>query len=117
MRCARRVLSAEAESKYHAGEGIARQRQAIISGMHEAVNGFTSGVDGIDAKSVMDLMIVTQHFDLMKEVGERSRTNALFIDPTPGSLNRLADQVRAGFMGGAPGSSGMSRDGQGCGQQ
>eukprot|EP00967_Tisochrysis_lutea_P146037 scaffold275023_cov35-Tisochrysis_lutea.AAC.3 len=41
---------ADAEAKFMAGQGIARQRQAIISGLRESVNSFKAEVAGVDAK-------------------------------------------------------------------
>merc|ERR1719231_1580946 len=64
---------ADAEAKFLAGQGIARQRQAIMEGLRESVNAFRSEVQGVDAKTVMDLMIVTQYFDMMKDVGAQQK--------------------------------------------
>ena len=52
---------ADAESKYLAGVGIARQRKAIVDGMKDSVNHFSSAVDGTNAKTVMDLVLITQY--------------------------------------------------------
>jgi len=81
---------ADAEAKFMAGQGIARQRQAIISGLRESVNSFKAEVAGVDAKQVMDLMIVTQYFDMMKDIGAQSKTNAVFMNHSPGALEDLA---------------------------
>ena len=58
---------ADAEAKFLAGQGIARQRQAIMEGLRESVNAFKNEVQDVDAKTVMDLMIVTQYFDMMRD--------------------------------------------------
>merc|ERR1719407_149847 len=71
---------ADAEAKFLAGQGIARQRQAIMEGLRESVNAFKSEVAGVDAKAVMDLMIITQYFDMMKDVGAHNKTNAVFLN-------------------------------------
>jgi len=47
---------ADAEAKFMAGQGIARQRQAIISGLRESVNSFKSEVEGVDAKQVTNVV-------------------------------------------------------------
>ena len=39
---------ADAEAKYKQGEGIARQRQAIIAGLRDSVNAFKDEVAGVD---------------------------------------------------------------------
>merc|ERR1719389_1314966 len=71
---------ADAEAKFLGGQGISRQRQAIMEGLRESVNAFKNEVKGVDAKTVMDLMIVTQYFDMMKDVGAQGKTNAVFLN-------------------------------------
>jgi len=102
---------ADAEAKFLAGQGIARQRQAIMEGLRESVNAFKSEVQDVDAKQVMDLMIVTQYFDMMRDVGANSKTNAVFMNHSPGALEDLAHAVQKGFMASsaAPGASSMLR--------
>ena len=52
---------ADAESKYLQGVGVARQRKAIVEGMRDSVLSFSNSVDGTNAKTVMDLVLVTQY--------------------------------------------------------
>merc|ERR1719238_1049743 len=75
---------ADAEAKFLGGQGISRQRQAIMEGLRESVNAFKNEVTGVDAKTVMDLMIVTQYFDMMKDVGAQSKTTAVFLNDSDG---------------------------------
>jgi len=100
---------ADAEAKFLAGMGIARQRQAIMEGLRESVNAFKSEVQDVDAKTVMDLMVVTQYFDMMLDIGANSKTNAVFLNHSPGALEDLAQAVQKGFMAAAPGVPTMSR--------
>ena len=60
---------ADAEAKFLQGQGIARQRQAIMEGLRESVNAFKSEVVGVDAKAVMDLMIVTLVLSAARRLG------------------------------------------------
>ncbi|CAI6009141.1 unnamed protein product [Closterium sp. NIES-65] len=46
----------DAEAKYLAGVGVARQRQAIVDGLRESVMGFSSQVPGTTAKDVLDMV-------------------------------------------------------------
>jgi hypothetical protein len=62
----------EAEAKYLSGYGITRQHQAITEGLHESVLAFSNNVPGTSAKDVMDLVLVTQYFDTMMEIGNSS---------------------------------------------
>jgi len=89
---------ADAEALYLAGVGLARQRQAIMSGLRESVNAFGREIEGIDPKQVLDLMIVTQYFDMMQSIGKESRSNALFLNHSPSSLADLTQSVSRGFM-------------------
>nr|CAD1833912.1 unnamed protein product [Ananas comosus var. bracteatus] len=69
----------DAESKYLAGLGIARQRQAIVDGLRDSVLAFSDNVPGTSAKDVMDMILVTQYFDTMREIGASSKSNSVFI--------------------------------------
>ncbi|KAL7589418.1 hypothetical protein Lser_V15G35896 [Lactuca serriola] len=69
----------EAESKYLSGLGIARQRQTIVDGLRDSVLGFSVNVPGTTAKDVMDMVLVTQYFDTMREIGVASKSSTVFI--------------------------------------
>jgi hypothetical protein len=62
---------ADAESKYLAGQGIARQRQAIMSGLQESVTAFQTGVTEVNSRDVISLMLLTQYFDALREIGNK----------------------------------------------
>jgi len=97
---------ADAEAKFLGGQGISRQRQAIMEGLRESVNAFKNEVSGIDAKTVMDLMIVTQYFDMMKDVGSQGKTTAVFMNTSDGGLDTA---VAKGFMQGLPAAPGFAQ--------
>lgn len=90
----------EAESKYLAGLGIARQRQAIVDGLRDSVLAFSTNVPGTSAKDVMDMILITQYFDTMKEIGASSKSSAVFIPHGPGAVKDVAAQVRDGLLQG-----------------
>ncbi|KAI3454156.1 hypothetical protein Pfo_010819 [Paulownia fortunei] len=88
----------EAESKYLSGLGIARQRQAIVDGLRDSVIAFSENVPGTTAKDVMDMVLVTQYFDTMKEIGASSKSNAVFVPHGPGAVKDVASQIREGLL-------------------
>ncbi|XP_059284310.1 hypersensitive-induced response protein 1 [Lycium ferocissimum] len=88
----------EAESKYLSGLGIARQRQAIVDGLRDSVLAFSENVPGTSAKDVMDMVLVTQYFDTMKEIGATSKSSAVFIPHGPGAVKDVASQIREGLL-------------------
>jgi regulator of protease activity HflC (stomatin/prohibitin superfamily) len=95
-----KAAEADAEAKYLAGTGIARQRQAIINGLKESVVHFQAEVDGINSKDVMEMMMMTQYFDTMKEVGCSNGNSTIFVPSGPGAVADTAAAVRSGIMQG-----------------
>eukprot|EP00249_Psilotum_nudum_P027562 c35393_g1_i1 orf=262-1131(-) len=89
---------AEAEAKYLAGIGVARQRQAITDGLRDSVLSFANGVQGSSAKDVMDMIMLTQYFDTMKDVGASSKNTTVFLPHGPGHIHDVAEQVRNGLL-------------------
>ena len=92
----------EAESKYLSGLGIARQRQAIVDGLRDSVLEFSVDVPGTTAKDVMDMVLVTQYFDTMKEISACLKPSAVSIPLDPGVVRDVATQIREGFRGMLP---------------
>lgn len=85
----------EAESKYLAGLGMARQRQAIVEGLRaENVQGTTTTC----AKDVMNMVLVTHYLDTMKAIGESSNSSAVFIPHGPAAVRDVASQIRDGLL-------------------
>ena len=90
---------AEAESKALQGKGIADQRKAIISGLRDSVEAFKASVEGASAKDVMALVLMTQYFDTLKEIGAQDRSNTIFMPHTPGTLPDLMQQIQSVILG------------------
>jgi len=88
----------EAEAKYLSGLGIARQRQAIVDGLRDSVLAFSDNVPGTTAREVMDMVLVTQYFDTMKEIGASSKSSAVFLPHGPGAVRDVAEQIRNGLL-------------------
>ncbi|KAL9251512.1 Hypersensitive-induced response protein 4-like protein [Drosera capensis] len=89
---------AEAEAKYLGGVGVARQRQAITDGLRENILNFSNKVDGTSAKEIMDLIMVTQYFDTIRDLGNSSKNTTVFIPHGPGHVRDVGDQIRNGMM-------------------
>ncbi len=89
-----KAAEAEAQSKALQGKGIADQRRAIVEGLRESVDEFQKSVPGTSAQDVMNLVLMTQYFDTLKEIGASSRSNTILIPHTPGNLNDLTSQMR-----------------------
>jgi len=70
---------AEAESMHLQGVGIARSRHAIMDGLRDSIVEFSSEVSGANAKDVMDLLVLTQYFDTLQDIGKRAGCKVTFI--------------------------------------
>jgi hypothetical protein len=93
-----KAAEGEAQSKALQGKGIADQRRAIVAGLRDSVDEFRKSVPGTTAQDVMNLVLMTQYFDMLKEIGASSRTNAILIPHSPGNLTTLTEQMRNAMM-------------------
>ena len=81
---------AEAEAKYLSGVGVAKQRKAIVDGLKSSIVDFEDSVEGSSTKEIMSLLLLTQYFDMVREVGSASHCRTTFV---PSSKN-LGDDMR-----------------------
>jgi hypothetical protein len=89
-----KLAEGDAQSKALQGKGIADQRQAIVAGLRDSVDEFQRSVPGTTAKDVMNLVLMTQYFDMLKEIGASTRSTAILIPHSPGHLSSLTEQIR-----------------------
>lgn len=92
-----KAAEAEAESKYLSGLGVAKQRKAIVDGLRDTVNGFSDDVHGAGPKDVLDLLLISQYFDMLKDLGHRKSGSTLFIPHGPHAINDLRGQLKTAF--------------------
>ena len=93
---------AEAESKSLQGKGIAAERQAIIDGLSESIEHFQGAVPGATSEDVMALVLLTQYFDTLRDIGTRGGTNTIFLPNSPAAANDFMTQILAGLRGNNP---------------
>ena len=46
----------------------------------------------------MNLVLMTQYFDMLKEIGASNRSSAILIPHSPGNLTALQDQIRNAML-------------------
>jgi len=95
-----KAAEADGESKYLSGMGVAKQRQAIVEGLRDTVTSFSSEVEGAGPQDVMDLLLVTQYFDMLKDLSKTGKGNTIFLPHGPNSVNQLRVDLQKGFMSG-----------------
>ena len=90
---------AEAASKKLQGEGIANQRKAIAVGLKDAAADLKGSLgDGATPEEIMNLLMMTQYFDTIKDIAANNKTNTIFLPHSPGGLKDLTDQIMTGQM-------------------
>lgn len=84
---------AEAEATHLRGVGMAKQRHAILDGMKADVEEWSS-VPGMDAQSVVSLMLQNTYYGVLKDMGDAPGGNTIFVPSTPSSVVDMTDQIR-----------------------
>lgn len=88
-----KAAEAEAESKALQGQGIARQRAAIVQGLKDSIG--QSGEE-LDPAKVSELLLITQYFDTLEKMAS-SRGQVIFVPHSEGSGD-MASNMRDGIL-------------------
>lgn len=91
---------AEAESKKLQGEGTANQRKAIVDGLRQSVDEFQKTVSGVTASDIMQIVLMTQYFDMLKEIGANNKSSTILLPPSPEGLKNFAAQMQESIITG-----------------
>ena len=57
-----------------------------------------NAVEGSTAQDVMAMVLMTQYFDTMREVGISGKSATILLPSSPGTVNDLMTQILAGFQ-------------------
>lgn len=84
----------DAESTALKGKGLADQRKAIINGLRESITQFQSTIQGVTEMEIMNVVLLTQYFDTIKELGLSGNMNTILVPHSPSSVNDFMSQLR-----------------------
>lgn len=87
---------AEAESKRLQGQGIADQRREIAKGLEDSVR-MLDGV-GINSQEASALIVVTQHYDTLQSLGEKSNSTLILLPNAPNAAADMLSQMVTSFV-------------------
>jgi regulator of protease activity HflC (stomatin/prohibitin superfamily) len=87
---------AEAESKRLQGQGIADQRREIARGLEESVDLLNKV--GINSQEASALILVTQHYDTLQQIGQHSNSNLILLPNAPNAASDMLSQMITSFM-------------------
>lgn len=99
-----KAAEADADAKELAGRGVARQRKAMVDGLKDTFNEFADKVPGSSSQDVMELLLLTQYFDMLRDTKKGS--NTLFLPHGPNSIKELKAQLNKQAL--APRGEGLS---------
>lgn len=79
------------------GEGIAQQRSAIVDGLRTSITAGSGEV--LSSDKISELLLISQYFETLKEIGANSKSNAVFVPHSPAEgLRDVAQQIRNGVL-------------------
>ncbi len=93
-----KAAEADAKSKELSGVGVANQRMAIVKGLRESVEDFTHAINGVTARDVMSLVLLTQYYDMLTDVGKHSNNNTILIPHSPGAVGDFQQQILSSLL-------------------
>lgn len=91
------AAEADADAACLQGEGIARQRAAIVDGLRASI---TSGSDEeLTTDKISELLLISQYFETLKDIGNASKSQVIFLPHSPGAgIAEVASQIRKGVL-------------------
>jgi len=92
-----KAAEADAESKRLSGVGLAESRKAVVTGLHDSILAFSQNSD-IGQSEVMELLLMNQYFDTLKDMAHNSKQTTMFVPHTPNTVGNLSSQLRAGLV-------------------
>lgn len=102
---------ADAQSMRLQGQGIADQRKAIVEGLKESIDEFQQSVPGTSALDVMNLVLVTQYYDTLKEIGATDKATTLLLPSIPDGTKTFANTMRESVITGQMAATATLKDG------
>src|SRR5437764_5545822 len=86
----------ERETMRLQGEGVAAERQAIADGLRESLEIIAQ--PGLDPREAMALVALTQYTDMIRALGEGSKTHTILMPHSPSGVGDLMAQIRDGIL-------------------
>jgi len=68
--------------------------------LRESIAAFTDKVGGVNEHEVLNLVLLTQYFDTMKEVGISSGSKVILMPHSPSGMSELTEQIRSAIITG-----------------
>mmetsp|Transcript_82878 Transcript_82878/g.239451 ORF Transcript_82878/g.239451 Transcript_82878/m.239451 type:complete len:296 (+) Transcript_82878:87-974(+) len=93
-----KAAEAAADAAQLQGEGIARQRRAIIDGLRDSITHGTK--EQLSTEKISELLLITQYFETLRDISAQSKAQTVFLPHSAGAVGDVASQIRNGIMQG-----------------
>lgn len=93
-----KAAEASADAAQLQGEGIARQRRAIIDGLRDSITHGTH--ENLSTEKISELLLITQYFETLRDIAAQSRAQTVFLPHSASAVSDVASQIRGGVMSG-----------------
>merc|ERR1712014_566689 len=101
-----KAAEAQADAAQLQGEGIARQRRAIIDGLRDSITHDTQ--ETLSTQKISELLLITQYFETLRDIAANTKASTVFLPHSAGAVSDVASQIRNGILqAGAPGQHRM----------
>merc|ERR1719238_2046665 len=101
-----KAAEAAADAAQLQGEGIARQRRAIIDGLRDSITNGTG--ENLSTDKISELLLITQYFETLRDIAANTKAQTVFLPHSAGAVADVASQIRNGVLqAGAPGQTRM----------
>jgi len=101
-----KAAEAAADAAQLQGEGIARQRRAIVDGLRDSITHGTQQT--LSSDKISELLLITQYFETLRDIAANSKAQTVFLPHSAGAVADVAGQIRNGILqAGAPGQHRM----------
>merc|ERR1712008_152857 len=91
-----KAAEAAADAAQLQGEGIARQRRAIIDGLRDSITHGTH--ENLSTEKISELLLITQYFETLRDIAAQSRAQVVFLPHSASAVSDVASQIRGGVM-------------------
>lgn len=91
-----KAAEAAADAAQLQGEGIARQRRAIIDGLRDSITHGTA--EQLSADKISELLLITQYFETLRDIAASGKAQTIFLNHSAGAVSDIASQIRNGML-------------------
>merc|ERR1712178_659062 len=92
-----KAAEASADAAQLQGEGIARQRRAIIDGLRDSITHGTH--ENLSTEKISELLLITQYFETLRDIAAQSKAQTVFLPHSASAVSDVASQIRNGVGG------------------